>query len=212
MIRVGETLKEERKKKGLTLSQVAKATKIRESFLLAIEEGKYQELPGSSYAHGFVKNYLEYLELPIREYMALFRREYDEKENSKLMPEGLIGKENIPLHRFSVRQAFWLGGVVILALFAYLLFQYRQAFWAPQLVVSTPTEKAVLVAQSILVSGTTDPNTTVTVNTLPAYVDSTGKFSKEIPVFPGDITISIKAVNSFGKITDVERHVRVKVQ
>src|SRR5260221_1367644 len=130
MIRVGEKLKEERKKKGLTLEQVAKATKIRESFLLAIEEGDYHKLPGSSYAHGFVKNYLEFVELPIREYMALFRREYDEKENRKLMPEGLVGREGIPLNRFSIRQAFWLGGVIILLLFIYLLFQYRAAFWS----------------------------------------------------------------------------------
>jgi cytoskeletal protein RodZ len=212
MIRIGEKLKEERKKRGLTLLEVAKATKIRESFLQAIEEGNYEMLPGSSYAHGFVKNYLEYLGFPIKEYLALFRREYDEKENRKLMPEGLMGKETISLKRFSFTQAIWLGGVVILALFTYLLFQYRAAFWSPQLVVSSPADNAVLSAQTIHVNGTTDPNTAVTVNTLPAYIDANGKFSKEIPVFPGDIVVSVKAVNSFGKITDVERHVRVKVQ
>lgn len=212
MIKIGEKLKEERKKRGLTLEHVAKATKIRESFLQAIEEGNYEKLPGSSYAHGFVKNYLEYMGFPTKQYLALFRREYDEKENRKLMPEGLVGREGIPLRRFSITQAIWLGGVIILALFAYLLFQYRAAFWAPQLNVTSPAEKSTLSAQTILISGTTDTNTAVTVNTLPAYVDTTGKFSKEIPVFPGDIVITIKAVNSFGKITTVERHVRIKVQ
>src|SRR5579859_5637054 len=112
MINVGETLK-----KALTIAEVAKATKIRESFLEAIEEGKYEKLPGTSYAHGFVKNYLEYLELPVNEYLARFRREYDAEKQRKLMPEGLVGKENISLKRFSLTQAFWLGGVVILALF-----------------------------------------------------------------------------------------------
>lgn len=212
MIRVGEELRKKRESRHLTLEQVAKATKIRESFLEAIEEGNYQKLPGSSYAHGFVKNYLEFVELPIREYMALFRREYDEKENRKLMPEGLVGAEGIPLKRFSIRQAFWVGGVIILALFLYLLFQYRAAFWPPRLSITSPMDHSTISAQTILIAGTTDPNTTVTVNTLPAYVDSSGKFTKEIPVFPGDIVISIKAVNSFGKITSLERHVRVKVQ
>lgn len=212
MIKVGEKLKEERKRKGLSLEQVAKATKIRESFLLAIEEGNYEKLPGSSYAHGFVKNYIEYMGFPLKQYLALFRREYDEKENSKVLPEGLMGRDSIPLRRFSLRQAFWLGGVVILALFAYLLFQYRAAFWAPQLTIQFPIDSSSVSSQTIQVTGTTDANTAVTVNTLPAYVDTNGKFSKEIPVFPGDVVITIKAVNSFGKITTVERHVRVKVQ
>jgi cytoskeletal protein RodZ len=210
MINVGETLKEARKKKGLTILEVAKATKIRESFLEAIEEGKYEMLPGTSYAHGFVKNYLEYLELPVNEYLARFRREYDAEKQRKLMPEGLVGKENISLKRFSLTQAIWLGGVVILALFVYLFFQYRAAFFPPQLTVNQPKENTTITSQTVAVSGTTDPNVAVTVNALPAYVDANGKFSKELPVFPGTLTIVIKAVNSFGKIMTLERHVTIK--
>lgn len=213
MIKVGEKLKEERKRKGLSLEMVAKATKIRITFLQAIEDGKYSKLPGSNYAHGFVKNYAEYLGLPVKEYLALFRREYDENTERKVLPEGLVGgSTDIPIKRFALRQAFWLGGIVLLALFAYLLFQYRAAIWSPQLTVNSPVENATIHAQSVSVSGTTDPDTAVTVNTLPAYVDSNGKFVKVLPVFAGNATISVKAVNSFGKVSTVERHITVAVQ
>lgn len=209
MIKVGEALKEERKKKGLTLDTVAKATRIRASFLQAIEEGRFERLPGSSYAHGFVKNYLEYMDFPIREYMALFRREYDEKEQRNLIPEGLVGKGGFPIKKFSITQAFWLGSIIIITLFFYLLFQYRAAFFPPTLTVTNPKEKAAISSTVLLVSGTTDANTAVTVNSLPAFVDQEGTFSKEIPVFQGSVTIEVKAVNSFGKMTTIDRHVTV---
>lgn len=212
MINVGEKLKEERKKKGLTIDEVAKATKIRANFLESIEEGQYEKLPGASYAHGFVKNYLEFLDLPVGPYLARFRREYDEEKQRKLMPEGLVGKDGIPLRKFSIQQAMWLGGVIIIFLLSYLLFQYRAAIWSPLLSIDTPKDNATITTQIVVVAGTTDSNVAVTVDGLPAYVDANGKFLKQLPVFPGNVTITIKAVNSFGKISSVVRHILVKTQ
>lgn len=209
MIKIGDKLKEERKKRGLTLEEVSKATKIRVNFLQAIESSEYTKLPGISYAHGFVKNYIEFLGLPTKEYLALFRRSYDEKEQRKLVPQGFIGREKIPLRKFSLREAVWLGLVVIIALTVYLVYQYRAAIWSPMLVVSSPKENAVITSQTVEISGTTDVNTAVTVNALPAYTTSNGSFTKEIPAFPGDVTFTVKAVNSFGKMTTVERHVKI---
>ena len=78
MIYVGEKLYEERVKKGYSLDEVSKATKIRSSFLLAIEKGEYKKLPSSTYVHGFVRNYARFLGLPEHEILALFKRQYDE--------------------------------------------------------------------------------------------------------------------------------------
>lgn len=211
MIRVGEKLKEERKKMGLTIEQVAKSTRIRPEFLRAIEEGAYEKLPGSSYAHGFVKNYIEFVGLPLREYMALFRREYDEKEHRGVLPESFVGKEKITLRKFTISQALLLAGAVILLIIGYLIFQYRASFLSPELNITKPLENEKISSQTVLISGNTDPNTAVTVNDLPAYVDASGKFSKEIPVFPGNVVISVKAVNSFGKISTLQRHITVIV-
>lgn len=209
MITFGDKLRDERKKQGLTLDEVSKATKIRLNFLQAIESGEYNKLPGTSYAHGFVKNYIEFLGLPVREYMALFRRGYDEKEQRRLMPKGFVGEEKIPLRKFSIQQAVWLGLFIILTLTAYVVYQYRAAIWNPMLTVVSPKENAVITSQTVVISGTTDPNTAVTINALPAYIDANGAFTKEIPVFPGDVTFTVKAVNSFGKMTTVERHLKV---
>lgn len=210
MIKFGEKLREERKKQGFTLEEVSRATKIRINFLQAIETEEYKKLPGASYAQGFVRNYIEFLGLPVKEYTALFRRGYDEKENRKLVPEGFVGKEKISFKRFSLQQAVWFGLVVIIGLGAYVTYQYRAAIWSPTLTLSSPKENASIASQTLAVSGSTDPDTAVTINALPAYIDVNGNFSKEIPVFPGNVTLTIKAVNSFGKITTLERHITIK--
>lgn len=60
---IGEKIEETRKRKGISLSEAAEATKIRRDFLLNIESNKYDyDLP-EIYKQGFIKNYAKYLKL-----------------------------------------------------------------------------------------------------------------------------------------------------
>src|SRR5882762_6540816 len=77
MARLGETLRAQREKKGITLEQAASDTHIREKFLKALEDSDYQTLPGTVYTKGFLRNYAEYLELPTEELVVQFHQERD---------------------------------------------------------------------------------------------------------------------------------------
>lgn len=57
----GEGLKREREKKKITLDQVAVSTKISLRMLRAIEEEKFDQLPGGIFNKGFVRAYARYL-------------------------------------------------------------------------------------------------------------------------------------------------------
>ena len=60
---IGEKIEETRKRKGISLSEAAEATKIRRDFLLNIESNQYEyDLP-EIYRQGFIKNYAKYLKL-----------------------------------------------------------------------------------------------------------------------------------------------------
>ena len=61
--RIGMVLRATRVQAGLELRDVATMLKIRYAFMEAIEEGRYQELPGTAYAVGFVRTYADYLGL-----------------------------------------------------------------------------------------------------------------------------------------------------
>jgi cytoskeletal protein RodZ len=209
MIRLGQLLHQQRLRKKLTLADVAKGTKIKEVFLAAIEKGEYHKLPSPAYAKGFVINYATFLGLPRSEVMALFRREFDEKRAYKVLPDSLTKQQAFPQRRFKIQDSLLIiGGLGILFL-GFLLFQYRAAFIAPPLQVTSPEEGATL-SQTILVSGKTDREATVIVNNQQVSLDTKGEFSKNLSLFPGKVTITVKAKNRFGKETVVHRQVTIK--
>ncbi len=60
---VGATLREARKRQGIELGEIERATKIRGRFLVAIEAEDWDVLPGDAYARGFVRAYADQLGL-----------------------------------------------------------------------------------------------------------------------------------------------------
>jgi cytoskeleton protein RodZ len=70
---LGVRLREARELKGITLQQAEEVTHIRGGLLRALEEGRYQGLPGDVYGRGLVRNYARFLgvdaDAAVREYM-----------------------------------------------------------------------------------------------------------------------------------------------
>lgn len=56
-LHIGKKLKEARQSKGMTLDDLQQATKIQKRYLIAIEDEKFDELPGDFYVRAFVKQY-----------------------------------------------------------------------------------------------------------------------------------------------------------
>jgi len=56
-IQLPQDLMDLRKAKGLSLAQIAVATKIHLRYLEAIERGAFQELPGSLYTESYIRQY-----------------------------------------------------------------------------------------------------------------------------------------------------------
>lgn len=60
---IGEILKAERAKKGLSLEEVQRATKVNKKFIRALEGGDFSFIPTTVAARGFLRIYAVYLEL-----------------------------------------------------------------------------------------------------------------------------------------------------
>ncbi len=63
MSEVSRTLREAREARNLTIAEVAKATRIKARYLEAMEDGRWDEMPGPVQARGFLKNYAIFLGL-----------------------------------------------------------------------------------------------------------------------------------------------------
>ena len=63
MFQIGDSLREARTRRGLTPADVHKAIRIRERYLTALEEERWDMLPGEAYTKGFLRTYSEFLGL-----------------------------------------------------------------------------------------------------------------------------------------------------
>src|SRR6266487_4264950 len=63
MASIGTTLREERIRLGLGIDQVEADTKIRAKYLMALEDERFEALPGTAYARAFLRDYAEELGL-----------------------------------------------------------------------------------------------------------------------------------------------------
>jgi cytoskeleton protein RodZ len=86
MSELGERLREARESQGISISQAAVETRILQRYLVALEDGDYQHLPGDVYARGFIRNYADYLNIPADELIELYRRERGMSEPIRVVP------------------------------------------------------------------------------------------------------------------------------
>src|SRR3989338_9320940 len=174
MVKAGQRLKSQRLKNGLTIEDISKGTKIKVSFLSAIENAEYSRLPSGTYAFGFVRNYAKFVGLPEKEILALFRREYDEENMVKVLPDGLSKEDDFPIYRIRFSQTVKIVILVFVVLVGYILFQYRYAIINPPLKVLEPEEGKVFSSQTINVVGKTDANASIFINDDPVSIDGNG--------------------------------------
>ncbi|MGD9694904.1 MAG: helix-turn-helix domain-containing protein [Thermoleophilia bacterium] len=62
---MGARLREARMRQGLDLDECVRATRIRERYLVAIEEDRIESLPDPAYYKGFVRAYAAHLGVPV---------------------------------------------------------------------------------------------------------------------------------------------------
>lgn len=154
VMNVGEALRDAREQRGLSLDQLANATKIRVKTLQAIETNQRQNLPEAIFLRGFVRAYAREVgvnpEDTVRQYLAQFdpvshRVESAQAATDKIraeLPPGVGGEaERDAAHR-RVTRVQWLG----LAMLVIGVAIYSTTAWwrasAPPLAVAIETPKS----------------------------------------------------------------------
>ncbi len=207
---VGEFLREEREKHNLTISQLARYTKIRQEYLEAIESNAFAGLPPAPFVRGYVRTVCTTLGIQPEPVIALLRRDYTELDSGQLLPTQLRRKRKPRLFRGVVGWSALVVSAVVVAAGGYVLLQWAAAQRPPYLEVTEP-EPFAEVSQTTVITGLSDPDVVVLVNDQPAALRPDGSFSTEI-TFPqsGLISITVSAEDAKGKREEVELPVRVR--
>jgi cytoskeleton protein RodZ len=103
MFEIGGSLREARLKRGLTPADVQKAIRIRDRYLQALEEERWELLPGDAYVKGFLRTYADYLGLDGGLYVDEYNSRFSHPEEAQLVPE-----------RFAPRKQVGFGGIGML--------------------------------------------------------------------------------------------------
>lgn len=99
--RFAEILSTRRKQLGLSIPQAAKVLRMRESVLVAFEDGDFERLPALGYAQGMIASYARYLGLDSRQVTELYEREHEQfvQERTGRSTSGLARLSDEPGYR-----------------------------------------------------------------------------------------------------------------
>lgn len=86
MFEIGNSLREARLRQGYELPRVEADTKIRAKYLKALEEERFEVLPGETYVKGFLRTYAEYLGLDGQLYVDEFNSRFTREEEPLAPP------------------------------------------------------------------------------------------------------------------------------
>jgi cytoskeleton protein RodZ len=90
---IGASLQEARARRGLTPEDVQKAIRIRGRYLTALEEERWELLPGDAYTKGFLRSYAEFLDLNGSLYVDEYKSRAFDHGNPALVPEAMTAIE-----------------------------------------------------------------------------------------------------------------------
>jgi cytoskeletal protein RodZ len=203
---VGSFLKEARVRKKYSLERLENLTKIKKSFITALESGDWPSLPDFPVIVGFVKSISKSLGLSEHEAVAILKRDFKPKSLS-INPKPDVSDKFV----WSPRLTFLVGvGVVLASVAGYLLYSYIGFVSPPRLEVYQPEDGEVVMRSMLRVTGKTTTDATVSVNNQPFIVSDEGAFEGEIEVFEGTEEIIIKATSRSGKQSSVSRKIKVE--
>jgi cytoskeletal protein RodZ len=149
---LGQLLRETREEKKIPLDDIEVRTRIRQRYILALEEGRYDELPTPGHIHGFLRNYATCLGLDMEEVETLLSKDraaHRRFEPSVFHPKNIALIPRKPL----VKADLVLGIVVVLVLVVAGWLFYQQyglpTFWLQPTPTATATPDDVAVNPSV---------------------------------------------------------------
>jgi transcriptional regulator with XRE-family HTH domain len=197
--KLGERIKRTRRKKQISLAKMESLTKIRSRYIEALERGEYDNLPGDIYIKGFLRKIARVLHMDEARLIGLYLTEIRGKPRHL----SLDVMKGISEARFVITPKMifiFLGIAAFLLLGGYLWYQISGFAAAPTLKIAKPVKEDLIVkTDHLIIAGTTDPGTNLTINGQVVPIDLNGQFFEDIKLKNGLNQITLIAANKIGK-------------
>src|SRR3989344_5756560 len=197
-------LKEARVRRGISLEDMSRRTRVNVQYLKALEECRLHELPGGAvYTRQYIRLYAQAVGIDERTIVKSFgfEQEWEKTKNKseeKLTPRTLAKKSFFNIPKFIRGVALFGAGGALVTLDAFQMVRFLEP---PALAINNPPDGLVTQAENITIEGSTEKEALVHINGTPIVKSEEGLFSESIPLQKGLNTFSIQATKKSGKQT-----------
>ena len=202
----GQILKSKREEKRKKISSLATELKIREEYLVFLEEDRYQAIAGGpAVIQGLIRSYAEILGLDGEKVAAVFRRDFIPPSSSQeLMPKKIETKKKLKVTPGKIGAFF--GVIFILLIVFFLGRQLFFRFSAPKIILSSPRQEEKISGYRVVIQGKIEGGDVVNIEGQPLTLASDGSFYQERECLSGENVILLEVANPHGKKSQLERH------
>lgn len=206
---IGHHLKNARRALGLSIDEIAEATKIRKPLLLALERSAFQEIQEPFYRTLIIKTYSEYVGLDWRDMQPEYERESAYapcQAGGASRRESSVGRSELWVAS-RIAKNIVLGGAMIAA-GTYLAFLAFVAIRPPTLSVESPVQNFASQSRILFVRGTVSSGESdIHINGQRVVRKGDGSFEQEMTLANGVNVITIAAAKKYSKESVVTRTV-----
>ncbi|BAN73948.1 MULTISPECIES: helix-turn-helix domain-containing protein [Lacticaseibacillus] len=207
MDEIGQKLRDARIEKGYTIDDLQQITKIQKRYLIAIEEGHFDALPGDFYVRAFIKQYADTVGLDGDELLTQFQQDIPEPQPKEYAAQSVENKtratraeEASPVNRLRryLPQIAVAGIVVVAVIVIYAVMLMSQS--GPKQTIPADSESvAVSSKRSSAKSSKSSKSSKASSKSSKASASSSSKpsekASKQKKEKSGKLDISVAAAN-----------------
>ncbi len=204
---LGDYLKKVRGKLNMDIKTVSLLSQIKPMYLENLEAGLYDKLPAEVYIRGFLKNLSQLYHIDEQVLIEQF-----EKEHGFAAAHTRRAVLNQPKVWLTPRMIIVLVSVVaLLGATFYVVSEIRSVLAPPKLSILEPASDATISGNSIVVSGTAEIGSDVSINDQAVFLDKNGQFNENVILGPGLNVVEIVAKNKFNKTSKITRKINAQL-
>jgi transcriptional regulator with XRE-family HTH domain len=197
MLTAGEILKNQRVKKNLSLTDISKQIKIKDKYLLALENNNWSFFESRVYIEGLIKTYSRFLGLNYKKVLPFFNRDYDGEEVVSFKKR-ISDKYFTPQLKKIFRTLIF---VLIFIFFGYFIYQLKIFLTPPKIILLSPKTDTFYNENLIKIIGKTEKETSINIFGERVYPNQDGVFEYSFPLKKGQNELVIELIGANGKKT-----------
>lgn len=193
-------LKELRRYHNVSLQSIHQSTGIATHHLQALEDCRYNDLPCGAVRKTILKNYLSALsETGIH---------IEDHPEFIALPTSVPKKKASPWYSFfSLSPRGWIFALLTVCITLYLGFEVDAMISPPRLSILLPVDNSTTSSQTVVLSGSTTPESVVSINGVHTLLSREGNFSETIHLKEGLNEFIISSETKRGGKTNLSRKI-----